>query len=90
MLFAKREDPVLDDAGCEFVENADLIGGHLHPLGDGFDDFVVVHLPVEPGADESRNRPRPCTGFAADADVAESSGRKERISGFEPNCPITE
>lgn len=52
VLFAEREDPVLDDAGGEFIEGADFVGGHFHALGDGFENFVVVELPVEASGDE--------------------------------------
>ncbi len=82
MLLPERQDPILDDARGQLVESPDLLGGQLHPAGDGLDQLVVVHAPAQPGPDHPPDRPGARAGLAADAEIAEPRRRGWRGSRF--------
>ena len=77
VLLAERQQPVLDDAGGQLVEGADVVERQLHPVGDGLEQLVVVDLPAQPLADHPGDRAGPGAGLAADADVLEPGDRAE-------------
>ncbi len=72
MFFPKGKNPVLDDAGGEFVEGTHLVGGHFHPVGDRFENLVVVNLPIQTRTDQSADRARPRARFSTERHVAKT------------------